>query len=219
MKNNVLTIFASIVVLCPADVLAQSWQNRAVIDKFTDETVWIANIDINANSRQFSLFANCRDSKQISVGLTGEDVRLSSDYVFVRFDSEEPSLWRFSNQRGTAYVTERITKKSHDYRFAEYVFVKRLSDSSRLRIQLPQYRASVILDFPLRGSKRSLLAMVEACGSEIPRSFWEKIEEPPRRLVEEETEAMEVFIDARGKRYARFVDMLRDDTWKMRQEK
>lgn len=206
-------IVAILTATASALAAAQDWTHEMTVDSFSDEKIWVASVNREVGERQFILFVNCQDDGSVNVGLTGtyinpvggEWVNSTKYYgIPVRFDDDEPFEEHFVEQGDVMflaasplirrYLPEEI--KSIQKRIL-HMFVKNLADGNRLRMKFPQRQESVVLDFPLSGSKDALLAIVQGCGVAA-------------------AEGTKAFLDARGAPYATLADMLMDETWRSR---
>ena len=207
------SILAILTALASVLASAQDWTHEVRVDAFSDEKIWVASVHHQTGERQVALFVNCRADGSMNVGLTGTYVKPvggeranSREYhgIPVRFDDDEPFEEHFVEQGDVMFLTmsplilrllpeevEPIQKR------ILHMFVKNLADGNRLRMKFPQHQGSVVLDFPLAGSKDALLATVQGCGVTA-------------------AEGTKAFLDAHGAPYATLVDMLMDETWRSR---
>ena len=207
-------IMAGLTALASALALAQDWTHEVTEDAFSDEKIWVASVHHQAEERPFALFVNCQADGSVNVGLTGTYLNPvggewanSRKYhgIPVRFDDDEPFEEHFVEQDDVMFLAmsplirkllpeevEPIQKR------ILHIFVKNLADGNRLRMKFPQHQGSVVLDFPLAGSKDALLATVQGCGVTA-------------------AEGTKAFRDAHGEPYATLADMLMDETWRSRQ--
>ena len=212
---------------------AQSWSNRVSTDEFTDETIRVASVQYLAGQHRFSLFVNCRDGENstLNVGLSGTYInptggtwsssrRRNVYSIPLRFDSSDPTHEGFVEQGEVLFLLG-----------PEALFVKNLADSSRLRINFPQYGGVVMLDFSLVGARSALVEVVKGCSIPILEAKTALLRRANRELSDaRETLSRESFetmlqrrvanelVDADGKPYGTLADMIADDTWSFRNQ-
>lgn len=206
-------IMATLTALASTLALAQDWTHRMTIDAFSDEKTWVASVDHQVGELQFTLFVNCGDDGSVNVGLAGTAIHpingelLGSTTYYsipVRFDDDEPGEEHFVEQDDVMFLAAAPVLLRYLPEKAEPIhkrvlhrFVKSLSDGRRLRMKFSQQHGTVVLDFPLAGSKPALLAIVQECGIAA-------------------AEGTKAFLDAQGEPYATLADMLMDTTWRSR---
>ena len=195
---------------------AQEWTHMHSIDDFTDESIHVASISQTVNGHRFSLFVNCRDNTNLTIGIAGSYINpvgsvANAPYKTikapVRFDSHPPEDAYFHYDPETGSLLRAYNPESLDLlsslghqsvlqviRRSDQIFAKRLTINSKIRVRLPQYLTPTTLRFPLAGAKDAILAVANGCGTK----------------VEGGTHA---FIDERGIPYNMFSEMLLDQGW------
>ena len=197
MRNA--TITGALTCLC-LPVTAQ-WTHHVSEDDFTDERIWTSSVEYETGGHTYILFANCRDSESLSIGLTGTHMNPTGGrransvtrYHFpVRFDDGTPSEKEFTAQSNVLFLSVSMLPSARG--FLLHSFVKSFAEGSRVRMKFPEYGGDVILDFTMAGAKDALLELAKGCGI---------------AGLAEGT----VYVDAEGKPYETLADMLEDETW------
>lgn len=165
----------------------QGWQYRESQDDFTDERVSIASVRTTKGRHSFTLFVNCRTQSALNVGITGSYINPTTSSFPVRFDTNQPDTMKFNEQGDYLFLAASFKD--------EQIFIKKLTSATRLRVKFPQYPNDINLEFDLTGANTALVSMAKSCKTKISNT------------------KSASFLDANGKKYISFVDMLEDEDW------
>ena len=182
-----------------------TWNQKISYDGFTDEPIWIAYNTLEIDDHWFTIFLNCRSQHSISVGIvatkpSSRHLNPSRSAFRVRFDDEKPRIWRFDKQQRAIFLDEEVP-------LHKYIFVKKMADANRMRIEFPTNERDFVLDYSMRGSRASLSGAAIGCESKLSVSLF------PFVYFDDELYS---FQDADGVIHLLLVDLLNDETWQAR---